>query len=165
MAWLNVPNEWWSVNETYSSEPSGPGGQERSEGYHNLTLDPLLTDAQRQPSKIRITYSVSASVTGTDTYELSADYSLSATGMTSINESSDASSVVSASDTIERDLTLVDFFYSISLSVFAEAYGSDCYATAGSAVISAVEFYYEGADECVPRWTSYIDTTEECQEV
>lgn len=164
MAWLTVPSEWWQTNENIIDDPVSGVSQVKLNGYHYLVLSTALTDEQRQPSRIRITYDVAATATGTDTYFPSSSFSLEATGITTVSESSTETAIISSSDTIEETLTLIDFFYDITLTVDNEIYGSNCSGSITACEIISVQFYYEEED-CVPCWTAYVNTTEECVEI
>jgi len=175
-SWVSVPNEWWSDIEVYS-DPNVTGyteGHLRLTSYRIYTLSNLLTDKQRRPSKIRVSYSLSGSAScPTDGYWASVVGSVAISGRDeeSFSYYGDESASASFGDSLEDDLLIIEpnYFSDMSFSVTAEVYGSN-ESNPASASVSAgasnIEFFIDGDEEpelspC--RWTSFVGSIEVCE--
>ncbi len=173
-SWVSVPVGWWSSIDIYTDPPAvdSTDGQVRLNAYQTYELSSSLTDEQRRPSKIRVTYSLEGSIGCTSGYQASINAAVDISGRASEYFStgpgySSPSASATYADSLEDNLTIVtpDYFTGMSFSVTAEVYGASPgpppdYANGSVSVsVSGIEFYIDTGTSAI--WTSFVNTIEE----
>jgi hypothetical protein len=174
-SWVNVPDEWWSEIDIRADEPvvNYTRPQLTLRAYRKYDLSELLTDAQRRPTKIRVTYSMEGSVSCDNGYQASVSASIAISGrdteyFTTGPGWTDPSASATYADSLEDDLLIVDpdYFTEMDFSITAVVYGASEFTeppqyASGSVLlsVSAIQFYIDAGFSEI--WTSFVNSIEE----